>query len=122
MNPQDYDLDGVTFMEIEVEVTRTEKLVFALTGDDSMGTSGQPSQKVGAFMRTLNYWVMQTRNLGRSEHALLKGWKFLEHDEECEMWKGVGPNDPVNPCLCRDRILQRCEPGSLNGRRKRDTP
>lgn len=118
MDTWDYDLTGVTFMEVEVELTRVEKVVFAVIDDGrGLGVFGQPSQKVGSFMRTLNYWIHSAKNLAKGEKAALKSWRFLEHDQNCEMWNGVEPGEPSETCDCRSRILKRCEPGSLNSRR-----
>lgn len=118
-----YDLDGVHFVEIEVEVTRTETCVFAVEDHHGLGVAGQPSTGVGAFMRALNYWWHTCGPYGGKR--TLVGWKFPEHDRDCEMMAanlasvGYDPDWDLVPCQCRERLFTRCEKGSLNGRRLR---
>jgi len=111
-------------VEIEVEVTRTETVVFAIEdGGSGSGTDGVFDVKVGVFLRALRYWMHSPKNLVAREKVALKDWRFLDHDTQtCTMFKHPDgtyrtPEEPEGPCDCLRLNLERCEKGSLNRRR-----
>lgn len=124
-SPEDYNLDEVVFVELEVQVTRTEKVVFATFPDPiPMGTSGQPNRQVGGFLREMNYWMHSVKSLVKGEKVAVSKWRFLDHTVGCDRFKNpdgtyIGPNEDPHGCGCWLEHFNRCERGSLNGRRKR---
>lgn len=117
---EDFDLEGVEFIEIEVEFEgpnskHKEFIVFVQFDERAM-------RPVPGFLRSLRYYMYSNRDKNADEVPKLLNWKFLDWQHpwnECETMLAPMPLDPKDlpDCNCRRRAFERCEKGSLNSRR-----
>ena len=98
----DYNLLGVRYFEIELEVTRTEKIVFAVDDERAADTTD-----LSAFVSTLGHHMF--KSLHTHENPRIINMRFREHLDGCT----------GDDCDCATRLFEQCDKESLNTRRLR---
>lgn len=69
--------DPVIEVEVEIEVTRREKVRFTTDVSDGLSESGA-TWEVGRFWRAVNYHVQSARDLAKHEDAHLVRLRFIQ--------------------------------------------
>lgn len=70
-------------VEIDVEVTRRERLRFEFTDKSGFGKPGVPGD-IARFWHTLNFHVQGTRDLAKREDATLVRLRFITDEDKAQ--------------------------------------
>lgn len=102
---------GPEYIELEVEVVRTETILVRVTDGHRQSTTLREVDGADA-LRTVTYWTHSAKDLAKGEKVRLVSQRWIpgdRHDRNCEKERSQGPDVwEKSGCCCADRLYARC--------------